>query len=193
MTSYDLTFGWLDQNTATCCEPSFSVFIPAVTKIGRRRKCPMSRAWPFFIIDSWLHWNQEALWISGTVNLWKKRKRNFWSPQIFSMSPRNHVDRFLIFLSPKMACLDTFLYPSFGTVSLSAAPFLKGWPFQYSETSRWKYLDTFFVKRSTRDIGHFHLQPILPQIHVGKIHGCWKFKLPSYSKTVRPQFKPVKY
>jgi len=75
------------------------------------------------------------------------------------MSPRNHVDRFFTFLSPKMACLDTILYPNFGAVSLSVAHFLKGWPFQYSEKFRWKYLETFFVIGSTRDIGHFHLQP----------------------------------
>src|ERR1700691_6342077 len=80
---------------------------------------------------------------------------------MFSMSPRDHVDRFLAFLSPKMACLDAICYPNFSAVSLSIAHFLKGWPFQYSETLRWKYLDTFFVIGSTRDIGHFRLRPIL--------------------------------
>ena len=77
------------------------------------------------------------------------------------MSSQNHVDRFLTFLSPKMACLDTILYPNFGAVSLSVAHFSKGRPFQYSETLRWKYLGTFFVIGSTRDIGHFRLRPIL--------------------------------
>src|ERR1700691_3657183 len=80
---------------------------------------------------------------------------------MFSMSPWDHVDRFLAFLSPKMACLDAICYPNFSAVSLSIAHFLKGWPFQYSKTSRWKYLDTFFVIGSTRDIGHFRLRPIL--------------------------------
>ena len=84
---------------------------------------------------------------------------------MFSMSPRDHVDRFLAFLSPKMACLDAIRYPNFSAVSLSVAHFLKGWPFQYSETLRWKYLDTFFVIGSTRDIGHFHLRSILPAFH----------------------------
>ena len=60
-----------------------------------------------------------------------------------------------------MACLDANLVPKFATVSLSVSPFLKGWPFQYFETLRWKYLDTIFVIGSTCDIGHFRLWPIL--------------------------------
>jgi len=79
------------------------------------------------------------------------------------MSPWNHINRFLVFLSLKIAPLNTILYPNFNTVSLSVAPFLKDWPFQEFEILRLKYLDTFFVIGSTRDIGHFHLQPILSE------------------------------
>jgi len=43
------------------------------------------------------------------------------------------MNRFLVFLSLKIAPLNTILYPNFNTVSLSVAPFLKDWPFQEFE------------------------------------------------------------